>query len=345
MFAALINHSTDLQHLQADGFVMEACDGWFIIHHIPYINEAREIKEGTLLMPLCISGDHTIRPNDHTAYWVGQQPCDINGRPLPSLVNSFVHKPICKGFISDFYFSCHAETEEFPPTGDYPDYYEKVKHYFDTIAAPPLNLEPEAWNLINKPLDNEPDDSPLCYMDSNASRANITALNKKYKGLKIGIIGLGGTGAYLLDLITKTPVAEIHLFDADEINNHNAYRAPGAISASILSKTPKKVDYYADIYSNMHTGIEAHPVMITSENIGTLDALDFIFLSIDVVSVKRQIADYLIDKRIPFIDSGLGIGQISDGSLSGMIHVAKGTPDCYQHLSQVMGCETAEKDL
>ena len=344
MYAALINHSFDLQRLQAEGFVMEVCDGWLVIHHIPYINTAREMKDGTLLMSLSISGDHTIRPNDHTAYWVGEQPCDVISKPLPSLVNSAVQKLVCQRFKVNFYFSCHAEKEEFPPNGDYPDYYEKVKHYFDTIAAPALCLDSEAWNLINKPLNTVPEDSPFCYMDTNASRAKITGLCNKFKGLKIGIVGLGGTGSYLLDLIAKNPVAEIHLFDEDVINNHNAYRAPGAMSEVDLSKAPKKVDYYARIYSNMHKGIIPHAVMVNSDNFSILDTLDFVFLSLDSVSAKKQIAGYLIDKHIPFIDSGMGIDQNPDGKLSGMLHVAIGTSERYQHLSQVMGSESAEND-
>lgn len=344
MFAALISHSSDLQRLQAEGFIMEVCDGCLIIHHIPYINSAREMKDGTLMMPLCTSGDHTIRPDNHTANWVGEQPCNIKGLPLPSLVNTSGQQVTIKGLRSNYFFSCHAEKEEFPPNGDYPDYYEKVKHYFDTIAAPALCLDPDAWKLINKPLDTIAENVPLCYMDTNASRAKITGLSNYFKNLRIGIIGLGGTGSYLLDLVAKTPVAEIHLFDADEINTHNAFRAPGAMSEADLSKAPKKVDYYARIYSNMHKGIKPHAVMVTSDNYSELDTLDYVFLSLDAVSAKKQIAGYLIDKRIPFIDSGMGIGRNPDGKLSGMIHVAIGTSDCYQHLSQVMGSEDAEKD-
>ena len=41
-------------------------------------------------------------------------------------------------------------------------------------------------------------------------------------------IGLGGTGAYTLDLIAKTPVAEIHTLDNDHMDWHNFIRAPGA---------------------------------------------------------------------------------------------------------------------
>lgn len=233
-------------------------------------------------------------PDNHTANWVGEQPCNIKGLPLPSLVNTSGQQVTIKGLRSNYFFSCHAEKEEFPPNGDYPDYYEKVKHYFDTIAAPALCLDPDAWKLINKPLDIIAENVPLCYMDTNASRAKITGLSNYFKNLRIGIIGLGGTGSYLLDLVAKTPVAEIHLFDADEINTHNAFRAPGAMSEADLSKAPKKVDYYARIYSNMHKGIKPHAVMVTSDNYSELDTLDYVFLSLDAVSAKKQIAGYLI---------------------------------------------------
>lgn len=62
-----------------------------------------EMKDGTLLMPLCISGDHTIRPNNHTANWVGEQPCDIKGKPLPSLVNTSGQQVSVKGVRSNFF--------------------------------------------------------------------------------------------------------------------------------------------------------------------------------------------------------------------------------------------------
>lgn len=345
MFEALISRSVDLQLLQKDGFVMEACDGWLIIHHIPYLNATHQIKDGTLLMALTTAGNHTARPCDHTAYWEGERPCDISGTPLPSLINSSVHKAICTGHTCDYYLSCHAEKEEFPPNGDYPDYYQKVLHYFDLIAAPALHLNPDAWSLINRPIDTIIDNNPLQYMDTNASRAGITNLLGIFQGLKIGIIGMGGTGAYLLDLIAKIPVGEIHIFDADVLNNHNAFRAPGAISESELSRVPTKVEYYANLYRKMHRSITPHPLMITSDHFSLLDNLDYVFISIDSVSAKRQIADYLIDKSIPFIDSGLGIDQNPDGKLSGLLHITIGTKDCYQHLSQFMGSEKAEDDM
>jgi tRNA A37 threonylcarbamoyladenosine dehydratase len=34
------------------------------------------------------------------------------------------------------------------------------------------------------------------------------AINDKLKPLRIGIVGLGGTGSYVLDFVAKTPVKE-----------------------------------------------------------------------------------------------------------------------------------------
>lgn len=62
------------------------------------------------------------------------------------------------------------------------------------------------------------------YIDTNSSRANIEMINMKLERQKIAIIGLGGTGAYILDMVAKTPVKEIHLFDGDSFDQHNAFR-------------------------------------------------------------------------------------------------------------------------
>ena len=345
MLEALINHSPDLQKLQSMDFVMEICDGWLIIHHIPYLNSTKEIKDGTLLMKLCISGNHTIKPEDHTAYWIGEWPCNLSGAHIKGLVNSSNKNKLCTGYISDMFFSCHAEKTEFPPDGKYPDYATKVEYYFDIIAAPALSLAPDAWKRINKPVITKTSDSPFRYMDTNASRAGITSLSDKYKGLRIAIIGLGGTGSYLLDFISKTPVAEIHLFDADVINTHNAFRAPGAMTEHELSDAPSKVSHYAQVYGNMHKGIIPHDVMITSDNLTLLDQMDYIFFSLDKVKVKNMIARYLLGKHIPFIDSGLGIDVQQDGKLSGIIQVASGTNEHYAHLSRAFGNEAADDDM
>ena len=168
-------------------------------------------------------------------------------------------------------------------------------------------------------------------MDTNSSRANIYPVNSKLKGHKVAIVGIGGTGAYILDLIAKTWVAEIHLFDGDMFCQHNAFRAPGAPSGELLDKKMKKADYMFSVYSNMHRHIISHAYYIHEENINELDGMDFIFISVDKDSVRKLIIDYLLVKGIPFIDVGLGVNLVDD-SLIGSLRVTVGTKEKHDHL-------------
>jgi tRNA A37 threonylcarbamoyladenosine dehydratase len=91
-------------------------------------------------------------------------------------------------------------------------------------------------------------------------------------------VGLGGTGSYILDLVAKTPVAEIHLYDGDKFLQHNAFRSPGAVSREELEETPNKADHFAAVYGRMHPGVIAHPVYVDETNAETLRKADFVFL-------------------------------------------------------------------
>lgn len=60
------------------------------------------------------------------------------------------------------------------------------------------------------------------------ARAGIGPVQNRIRDQRIAIIGLGGTGAYVLDLVAKTPVPHIHLLDSDHFGWHTFMRAPGA---------------------------------------------------------------------------------------------------------------------
>ena len=102
-----------------------------------------------------------------------------------------------------------------------------------------------------------------------------------------------GPALYVLDLVAKTPVPEIRLFDADEFLIHTAFRAPGAASLDDLRDAPLKVEHFDKIYSRMHRGIVAHPVAITEANAHLLDGVTFAFISIDDGPSRRVVMDKL----------------------------------------------------
>lgn len=128
----------------------------------------------------------------------------------------------------------------------------------------------------------------------------------------------------MLDLVSKTPVREIRLFDGDEFLQHNAFRAPGAPSIEELRDAPKKIDYLKGIYSKMHRGITTHPA-IDADNAGLLEGITFAFLCIDAGEAKRAVIEKLEALGVSFIDVGMGL-ELVDGSLGGIVRVTVSTP-------------------
>ena len=102
-------------------------------------------------------------------------------------------------------------------------------------------------------------------------------------------LGKGGTGAYVLDLIAKTPAGEIHIFDFDRFFTHNAFRTPGAPSLEALREGLTKVEYLHARYSNMHRRIIPHEVALSESNVSELEGFDFVFMCIDDGAAKAPV--------------------------------------------------------
>ena len=163
------------------------------------------------------------------------------------------------------------------------------------------------------------------------ARAAIAPVQDRIRGQRVAIIGLGGTGAYLLDLIAKTPVSEIHLLDSDWVDWHTLMRAPGAPTATEIERISagslRKVDYYHSKYASLRDGI--HPHTFRVENPArfakfVLDhPIDFAFVCIDQLTdgdSSRQDVVYtaLSEAGVPFVDSGVSI-TIEDCAVTGAV--------------------------
>ena len=172
--------------------------------------------------------------------------------------------------------------------------------------------------------------SPFKIPNTFEDRSGIGPVQDSIRGHRIAIIGLGGTGSYILDLLAKTPV-EIHLLDSDDLDWHNFMRAPGAPTTDEIesqhSQPLSKVAYYHTKYSSLREGIHAHAIRVDStlQFAEFLEAhpIDFAFVGIDQLpdsDSPRQDAVYeaLSEAGIPFIDSGVSI-TVDDAAISGAI--------------------------
>ena len=325
MSGILLDRSADLKRLIDDGYDMELPEGHLVIHHVPYVNEKREVAYGSIISTLDTSDGKTVRPSTHTVYWAGSHPCDSNGSLLVKLVNRPDQKQIRSGLASSFLFS------QKPPEG-YIDYYEKMTTYVRLLQDEARVLEPNATAQVGLSSTLYVSESVFNYADTASSRMGTTLINEKLKGDKIAIIGLGGTGSYVLDLVSKTPAAEIHLFDDDLFLQHNAFRAPGAPSGDEIAQRTAKVDRFAETYLKMRKKIFAHPCRIDGSNISTLDPMTVVFLCVDASKSRQTIVNYLARREILLIDVGIGVGD-EDGALSGLIRITTSTPYLYQYAS------------
>jgi len=322
MSQQLINHSEDLQKLQKLNLVMDIKNDFLFIYRIPYLTSSKEVKYGVLVSRLQRAG-HRTQPNpEHTTYFQGEMPCKLDGNPFNIVANPN-KQVIADGFEVNFHFS------SLPKPHGYKDYYHKMSTYINMITAPAKVIDEKASEK-GAPLELTEEETVFNYADTNSNKPELKELTKKFENQKIGIIGLGGTGSYILDLVSKVPVKEIHIYDGDWFYNNNAFRAPSAASIDDLIIPKKKVDYYKSIYSRMHKGIVEHPYYLEEDKFNELLQFTFVFISIDKGDIKKKIIEFLELNNIPFIDSGIGV-DYKNGALTGLVRNTTGTEGKYGH--------------
>jgi hypothetical protein len=326
MSRQLVSRSPDLQRLQDEGYDFEIRDTYLLVR-VPYVTADKAVAIGTLASELTVSGDRTTAPSSHVVHFIGSSndmPHDDHGNRLDKLINQASDIPLSSGLVASCSFS-HK------PNPTYADYYEKMSTYADMLLAYAQALDPSAKVKTFPPVPTDEDESVFRYFDSATSRARIGAVTAKIRLGKVVIIGLGGTGSYILDAVSKTPVQEIHLYDGDVMLTHNAFRAPGAASIEELTAAPRKVDYFQSKYDAIHRGIVTHPIHIDASNIAELRDAQFVFIAIDAGPHKRLIIEKLQEFGIPFADTGLGIYQVGD-SLGGLVRTTTSAPGNTQHI-------------
>ncbi len=323
MSPALFSLNPDLKQLRDEGYVVEQRGGYLVMHQVPYVNASRQVKMGKLISSLTMAGDRTHRPDTHVMFFDGEYPCHADGSPISAIMHQSATSHLGHGLTSRHSFSSK-------PSEGYPDYHKKMTAYANILAGPAAVLQPGlSPRVFQVPEDQTV--SPFHYTETASDRAGIGALTERLEGEKVGIIGLGGTGSYILDQTAKTPVDQIHLFDGDTFLQHNAFRAPGAPSIDQLRAAVPKVEYFASIYSHMHKGIVPHVVALDASNVHLLDGITFAFLSMDAGDAKRAVVSRLEAMGVPFIDVGMGL-ELVDGSLGGILRVTASTPAKRDHV-------------
>lgn len=323
MSRRLISLNPDLKRLQDEGYDVEVAPsgaGFLLVKDVPYVNGNREVKRGILVSELTMAGERALM-GTHVAMLAGEYPCDLTGKALDNIRHRSERKELFPGFFIDHWFSSKPVNG-----GKYDDYYHKMTTYAAILQGPALAIRPDVSAQTYPVISTTEEDGVFRYLDTATSRAGIGLANAKLALRRVAIVGLGGTGAYVLDLVAKTPVREIHLFDGDPFLSHNAFRAPGAASIEGLQSRPTKVGYLAQVYGNMRHGVVPHPEYLGADNVAALQSMDFVFLCMDAGREKPLIVSRLEEWQIRFIDVGIGV-KLVDSSLLGIVRTTTSTPE------------------
>ena len=315
VFRELANRNRFIQDLEDQGYHLDFVGGYIVIYGLPYLRTRRTRTRG-LGKPVHLSADGVLdAPKDHQAWFRGSRPHDQNGRQL-RLGGGANKVKVTERFETDHSFSYKLLDGAGQPRG-YESFEEKVLTYLDTITGPALAAYPEATPLRALEIKTAEQGTPLRLPDTLSAKYRMNDVSTLLVGKRVAIVGLGGTGSYILDFVARTHLAEIALFDDDKVHVHTLFRFPGFIPKAIGML---KVEALLMQYWQRHGNIAPFPERITDINIEKLRGFDFAFLALDHGPSRIFIADWISANDIPFVDCGMGLIWAAVG-LNGVVRV------------------------
>ena len=313
MFHQLVSHNDDLQRLVENGYAVAFDSNHLVVRDIPYLDSEGELLVGAIVAKLEFIDQVRVTQTDHQIYFAGSVPHGLDRKPIPNLGGGSTSITLSEA-SSDVVVQ-RSFSNKPSATGRFADFFAKIESYVAIISGPAMevhDVNPYTFRIV----EDVPTDSVFKFHDTLTTRAEITDLAAKLKDDVIAIIGLGGTGAHVLDFIAKTPVREIRAFDLDPFHVHNAFRSPGRLEPSELGKP--KANVYGCRYSNFRKGLTVTPTFIDASCHDEMDGITFAFVCVDKGSSRAGIFDLLISRGIPFIDVGMGLNR-KRGSINGLL--------------------------
>lgn len=311
----LASHNPFIQELMDDCYDVDFIGGYFVIYGLPYLNQEGKLQYGDLASPVDLAGGIIDAPISHQAWFRGGRPHDETGRAL-GLATRDHRVTITADLITDYSFSLKL-LDGSGQKRNYLTFEEKMRTYLDAITSPAMSAFPEATPLRNIERKATEQGSPLRFPDTLSARYHFNDVSSLLRGKAVAIIGLGGTGSYILDMIVRTHLDKIALFDDDKVHLHTIFRIPGFIPRAIGER---KVEALARQYGQWHSGITPFAERITPENIEKLREFDFVFVSVDDGPSRLFILQWLTENGIPFVDCGMGLNRLP-GGLNGVVRI------------------------
>jgi hypothetical protein len=329
VFHELASHNEDLKRLLEKGYAITEDHGYLVVRDIPYLDATGVEQKGGIVTKLVDVDGRKVTQEDHQIFFAGSHPHHIDGTPISGLAGGATGLSLAAS--PDVVVQRSFSNK--PDRGSYVDFFEKIENYVGIISGPAIEKY-GANQYTFRLVEETPSRTVFKFRDTLSSRAEIIDLSSRFADDIVAVIGLGGTGSYLLDFLVKTPVKQIRGFDPDDFHVHTAYRSPGRVQESELGK--KKAAVYQSRYENFRDGLSLEPRYIDAHSHENLTGVTFAFVCVDKGTSRAGIFDLLIANGIPFIDVGMGLNR-NRGPINGMLRAT--------YYSVVDGQRLREMDL
>jgi hypothetical protein len=334
VFHELASHNSDVKALLEMGYAITEDHGYLVIRDIPYLDNNGQKQTGAIVTKLVDVDGKKVKQDDHQIFFAGSHPHQIDGTPINGLAGG----PIQLALAASPDVVVQRSFSNKPDRGYFIDFAEKIESYVGIISGPAIEKY-EATPYTFRLVEETPLQSVFKFRDTLTSRAQIVDLSSKFANDVVAVIGLGGTGSYVVDFLVKTPVKEIRGFDLDEFHIHNAYRSPGRLQESELGK--RKAEVYQSRYENFRSGLSLQPKYIGAQSEDSLQGVTFAFVCVDKGSSRAGIFELLVANRIPFIDVGMGLNR-TRGPINGMLRATFYSVENAQRLMKMDLAELAD---
>src|SRR5712692_7862283 len=158
-------------------------------------------------------------------------------------------------------------------------------------------------------------------MDSRQTTALGDLANARLRSASIGIVGAGGTGSPLAEMLYRMGGRRLIIIDPGKLDDPSNLRRVIGSRQSDLAGLRYKADVVGDHLAGigMQTSIEVVTNAIeTPPSISKLLDCDVVFSTTDSHSSRSFLNQVAMQYWLPLIDTGVRIGTSSDGHVSGM---------------------------
>ena len=132
---------------------------------------------------------------------------------------------------------------------------------------------------------------------------------EKIKNAKIAVLGAGGVGGYVIEMLARLGVGEIEAVDFDKFEKSNLNRQILALTTTIGQN---KCDVARKRILEINPNCKATAICekISHENVGKIicEDLDYVVDAIDDVSAKVEVIKFCYEKNIPLL-CAMGTGN------------------------------------